>query len=144
MPLARAAVRAAASAICALVSAPAIADEDHLRRARAGEFDAEATIACAQERGDAPGPCAAGVARGAGGDAAVVVTLPSGVRRTLRFESGAFVRADPTMSGTGTDVDRIRRGDEHVIRVEDQRFVLPDALILGAAPSGADGGPRRP
>ncbi|MEM1372794.1 MAG: SH3 domain-containing protein [Pseudomonadota bacterium] len=105
--------------------------DDSDKRARRGRFDVRGDVPCAQERGDPMGPCRAGIARGTGGDATVVVTFPSGFARRLTFRNGEFVLADTTMSGNGTDIDwRLTKG-RHAIRVDDQRFDLPDALIFG-------------
>ena len=105
--------------------------DDSARRARKGDFDARERILCAQEVGQALGPCTAAVARGGGGDATVVVTFPNGFARRLNFVHGAFLRADTTMSGVGTDIDWRVEGGLHVIRVDDQRFELPVALVIG-------------
>ncbi len=105
--------------------------DDSPRRAREGIFDAKGQVPCAQERGQALGTCTAAVARGTGGDATVVITFSNGFARTLTFTHGAFVRASATMSGTGTDIDWRRDSARHILRVDDQRFELPDALIFG-------------
>ena len=126
-------MRAAAGLAAALALAAPAAAQDADRRARAGDFDAHATVRCAQEIGDAMAPCEAAIARGAEGDAAVVVTFPSGFRRRLSFEAGRFVRGDATMSGVGTDVDWVEVQGAHRIRVDDQRFEIPAALV---APDG--------
>ncbi|MGF1551870.1 MAG: hypothetical protein ACFBWO_05115 [Paracoccaceae bacterium] len=105
--------------------------DDSARRARGRDFDARGEVRCAQEVGEALGPCAAGVARGGGGDASVVVRFPSGFARTLFFVHGAFVSGDATMSGVGTDTDWRVEDGAHVVRVDDQRFVLPGAFVFG-------------
>lgn len=108
--------------------------DDSERRARRRDFDAEVTVACAQERGEALGECTARVARAGGGDAAVVVTFPNGFARTLRFVHGAFASANATMSGTGTDADARMEEGLHRVRVDDQRYEIPDALVVGPSP----------
>ena len=85
-------------------------------------------VRCAQERGQALGHCSARAVPGEGDAVRVIVTFPNGFARTLFFEAGAFVRANPTMSGVGTDWDWSREGGRHLIRVDDQRFEIPDAL----------------
>lgn len=107
--------------------------DDSRRRARRRDFDAEATIPCAQERGQAPGRCRAAVARGDGGDATIAVTFPTGFTRLLYFVHGDFVAASATMSGTGTDTDWRLETGRHRIRVDDQRYELPDSLVFGTA-----------
>ena len=117
-----------ATAISVMLVAPALADT--ASRVKRGDFDARAGIPCAQERGEALGLCDAGVVRADGG-ATVVVTFPNGFARTLRFAGSRFDRANPTMSGTGRDTDWTLRNGVHRIRVDDQRFELPDAFVSG-------------
>ena len=102
-----------------------------MRRARRGDADARTEARCAQERGQALGTCEVAVARDVGGDATVVATFPNGFRRLLRFEHGVFVAADATMSGTGRDTDWALEGGVHRLRVDDQRFELDEAFVLG-------------
>lgn len=104
--------------------------DDSERRARRGDFDARETIRCAQEPSQPITPCAAAIARTPGGDAAVVVTFPSGFRRTLLFGHGMFLRGNATMSGVGTDTAWRRDGETHFVRVDDQRFELPETAIV--------------
>jgi len=105
--------------------------DDSARRAGKGDFDATATIPCAQEKGQQPGQCDAAVARGTGGDATLVVTFPNGFARRLFFVHGTFVSASATMSGAGRDIDWQRAEDRHLIRVDDQRYELPDSFVFG-------------
>jgi len=44
---------------------------------------------------------------------------------------GEFTRASATMSGVGTDVDWQLANEVYAIRVDDQRFELPSAFVLG-------------
>lgn len=105
--------------------------DDSSRRARLGKFDATAQVACAQVRDQQMEECSAGAARSDGGDATVVVRFSNGFSRTLYFTHGAFISANATMSGVGTDTDwRVEEG-LHILRVDDQRFELPDTLVFG-------------
>lgn len=99
-------------------------------RAKSGEFDATGTVRCAQEVGQALGDCTAKVAR-ADGSAAVVVSFPNGFARILTFSDKTFLRGNATMSGVGTDTDWSLSDGMFHVRVDDQRFVLPEALVLG-------------
>ncbi len=105
--------------------------DDSVKRARKGDFDARGEISCTQVRGQTPAKCQAGVARGTGGDATVVVTFSNGFARTLYFMHGDFISANSTMSGVGTDTDWRIENFQHFIRVDDQRYELPDALVFG-------------
>lgn len=101
-----------------------------LARAKAGDVDATDEIGCAQEVGQALATCKADVARD-DRSSVVVVTFPNGFARMLMFEDGDFLRGNATMSGVGTDMDwRLSDGVYHV-RVDDQRFEVPEALITG-------------
>lgn len=104
--------------------------DDSRQRARKRDFDGLGEIPCAQERGQALGTCRASVARGSGGDATVVVTFQNGFTRQLYFVHGEFVSASATMSGTGSDTDWRLEGGLHFIRVDDQRYELPDTLVF--------------
>ena len=96
-------------------------------------FPVEDAIRCAQERGQALGTCTANAVRRGDGTTRVTVTFPNGFSRILLFEGGAFVRANPTMSGVGTDTDWSVEDGRHVIRVDDQRFELPVGLVTGGS-----------
>ncbi|MEL6464639.1 MAG: hypothetical protein AAFQ58_06690 [Pseudomonadota bacterium] len=117
--------------VLALVMLPAAAHADvttATKRAKAKEFDAMATIRCAQEVRQALALCEASVAL-ADGSAAVLVTFPNGFARTLTFSDGAFLRGDATMSGVGTDTEWQLSDGLYQIRVDDQRFEIPETLV---------------
>lgn len=99
-------------------------------RAKAGDFDASGEVRCAQEVGQSLGACAAEVAR-ADGSAVVVVTFPNGFSRILMFGDARFLRGNATMSGVGTDADWTLSDGVYRVRVDDQRFELPEALVFG-------------
>ncbi len=101
------------------------------KRAGKKDFDASGTITCAQERGQALGPCKAAVARSPGGDATIIATFPNGFARKLYFMHGEFTSASATMSGVGKDTEwRLENGTHH-FRVDDQRFEVSDAFVFG-------------
>lgn len=100
------------------------------KRAKSGEFETAGEVRCAQEVGQSLGTCDAMVAR-ADRSAAVVVTFPNGFSRTLTFSGREFLRGNATMSGVGTDTDWRLDGGMYHVRVDDQRFELPEALVFG-------------
>lgn len=118
------------SPIAALLLIPVAGLADTMDRARKGDFDAVGQIPCAQEVGEVLGVCAAAVARDSRA-ATVVVAFGNGFKRRLTFTDGAFVKGDATMSGVGTDTDWRLEDGVHWIRVDDQRFEIPDALVFG-------------
>ena len=115
----------------ALLPDPAAADvRAAVARATSGDVDARAEVGCAQEVGEVLGTCKAAVARDER-SAAVVVTFTNGFARVLMFDDGDFLRGNATMSGVGTDTEwRLSDGVYHV-RVDDQRFELPEELVTG-------------
>jgi len=89
------------------------------------------SIACAQETGESLGHCTYSVKRGKTGKTTVTVAFANGFKRHLSFKDGTFLKGNATMSGTGTDTDWSLKGGTHRIRVDDQRYEIPDALIAG-------------
>jgi hypothetical protein len=104
--------------------------DDSARRAKRKRYDATAKIRCAQEQGQEVGICSAGVARSDGGDATVSATFGNGFSRLLFFAHGEFIRANSTMSGVGTDTEWHVENGAYVIRVDDQRYVVPESLVV--------------
>jgi heat shock protein HslJ len=104
---------------------------DHVLRAGQGVFDAAGTVPCAQGLGAPMTSCAMGVARGDDGTAMVVVTKPDGVDRQLFFTDGEFVNPDMSQAGGGFEFSVERESDLHLIRVDDERYEIPDAVIFG-------------
>lgn len=118
-------------AIMALLPCAAFADmADAVDRAKSGQFVASGDVACAQNPGEALGTCSAEVARD-DDDAAVVITFRNGFVRILMFEDSAFLRGNTTMSGVGTDTEWELAEGIHHIRVDDQRFEIPETLVVG-------------
>ncbi len=105
--------------------------DDSKARARKRDFDAKGSVFCAQNKGDALATCPASVARSTGGDATVVVTFANGFARQLYFANGEFIRASATMSGVGKDTDWAFQNGMHILRVDDQRYDVPNVLVFG-------------
>jgi len=99
-------------------------------RAQQRDFDASMVVRCAQNPGETLVPCEASVAR-VPPTAAIVVRFPSGFARTLTFHAGDFLRGNATMSGVGRDTDWRLDGGTYHVRVDDQRFEIPEALVTG-------------
>lgn len=111
------------------VQPAATGQDDSAKRARRKRFDVTGTVDCAQERGQALGQCDIGVAQSAGGSATAAVTFGNGFTRYLFFTGGDFMRGSATMSGVGTDTEWQIVGGVYQIRVDDQRFHIPVAMI---------------
>ncbi len=108
------------------------------KRAKSGDFDATGEVRCAQEVGQSLGPCQATVARD-NGSAAVVVTFENGFSRTLLFGDRVFLRGNATMSGVGTDTQWNLSDGIYSVRVDDQRFALPEVLVIGDGAAPVEG-----
>jgi hypothetical protein len=101
------------------------------RRAGEGSFDATGQIPCAQAKGQPMGQCNFGVARAGGGTAAVVVTRPDGRKRTIFFTSGKAVSADTSQADGYGEFRASKESDLFTIRVGDERYEIPEAVITG-------------
>lgn len=77
--------------------------------------------------------CEWAVARQSGGFATVVVTLPDGRKRAVFFRRGVPVSADMSEADRSGDGGfRTRKvGDLNFIEVGDERYEIPDAMVLG-------------
>ena len=112
--------------VLALLPLPAWSKGPEVRH----DAPSEQRVLCAQTRHQILGECEAIAVQREDVTVSVVVTFSNGFKRTLFFEGYAFVRADPTMSGVGTDTDwRIKDG-RYLIRVDDQRYELPVEFVL--------------
>jgi hypothetical protein len=75
--------------------------------------------------------CEYGVARAGGGYATVVIKKPDSINRAIFFRMGQPAGAD-TSEADGYPVFRAdKENDLHIIRVGDERYQIPDAVILG-------------
>ena len=99
-------------------------------RAGQGDFDARGNIPCALKKGQPTGKCEFGVSRSDGGYAAVVVKKPDGSRRVIFFSLGIPVGADTGESDYG-EFSKRKEGDLNIIQIDDERYEIPDAVILG-------------
>ncbi|MGC1955539.1 MAG: hypothetical protein WA970_23780 [Gammaproteobacteria bacterium] len=88
-------------------------------------------IPCAQYSGQPMGQCHYGVSREGGGTATVVNTRPDGSKRAIFFVDGRAYSAD-TSQADGYGEFRVKReGDLNRIRVGDERYEIPDAVVYG-------------
>lgn len=108
----------------------AAGDDDSALRAGRGDFDATGSIPCAMTLGQPSSSCSFGVARAGGGYATVVVSKADGGRRAIYFRMGRAIGADTSEADPGEFSVR-REGDLHFIRVGDERYEIPDAVVLG-------------
>jgi len=106
-------------------------ENDSALRAGMGEFDATGFIPCAQGSGEPMGSCAFGVARGGGGDATVVISRPDSVDRVIFFQLGLPMSANNSQADGYPDFTASKENDLHLLRVGEERYEIPDAVIFG-------------
>ena len=105
--------------------------DDSALHAGQGKFDATGAVPCAQRAGQPTTQCKFGVARAGGGYATVVITRPDGRTRAIFFRMGIPIGAD-TSQADGYGKFRSRKeSDLNLIRVGDERYEIPDAVVLG-------------
>jgi heat shock protein HslJ len=105
--------------------------DDSALRAGQGVFDATGQIPCALSPGQPMAQCEFGVARAGGGYATVVITKPGGSTRAIYFRMGTPVGADTEQADGYPDFRAVKESDLHVIRIGDERYEIPDAVVLG-------------
>jgi hypothetical protein len=100
-------------------------------RAGEGKFNATGKIPCAKDKGQPMGQCDFGVARAGGGTAAVVVTRQDGRKRLIYFKAGTAVGADLSQADGNMDFKASKEADLFMIRAGNERYEIPEAVILG-------------
>lgn len=100
---------------------------------RAGQdiFDATGVVPCAKGAGAAMAQCVMGVARDGGGTATVIVRRRDGLERALFFRDGAFLSTDASQAGGGFDAAATHEEDMFLIRIDDERYEIVDAVVFG-------------
>ena len=105
--------------------------DDSASRAGQKDFDATGKIPCAQVDGQPMRLCEFGVARAGGGYATIVVTKPDGVSRAIYFVRGQLLGADTSQADGYPPVSGEKENDLNFIKVGDERYEIPDAVIFG-------------
>jgi hypothetical protein len=108
-----------------------LAPADSALRAGQGVFDRIGQLDCAIPADRPPASCVFGVARDPGGMATVVVTRPDGLRRALFFVDGSFQSTDASQAAGGFDTDVEMVDGVFEIRIDDERYAVPEAAIAG-------------
>lgn len=104
---------------------------NHATRAGRGDFDATGQIPCAQYTGQPMTECDFGVSREENGTATVVITKPDGQTRAIFFINGQANSADTSQADSYGEFNAKREGDLTLIRVGEERYEIPDAVIDG-------------
>jgi hypothetical protein len=105
--------------------------DDSALRAGAGEFDATGNLPCAHYSGQPSAACEFGVARAGGGYATVVIKKPDSYPRTIFFRMGVPIGADTSQADGYPEFSAARENDLHLIRVGNERYEIPEAVVLG-------------
>jgi hypothetical protein len=100
-------------------------------RAGQGDFDATGKISCAQALAQPMGQCDFGVARAGGGYATVIVARPDGRPRAVYVRHGTAIGVDTSEADPAGEFHATREGDLTLIRVGDERYEIPDAVLFG-------------
>lgn len=98
-------------------------------------YNATASVACSFANGSIVTRCEAGVRRRAGSDGTTFVEIrkPDGRIRAIFFRGTRAYGADSAQAdgSAGWVFDATRRRDESVINFGPERYVIPDALVVG-------------
>ena len=94
-------------------------------------YNATGMVECVRDA-DAPvQSCAFGVVRQGNGSGSVTIDWPEGGSRTIFFEGGTAMSYDQSQADQGQKMTVTRDGDNSIIFIGQERFVIPDAVILG-------------
>jgi heat shock protein HslJ len=100
-------------------------------RAGKGKFDATGTVPCAEGSGQPLRECDFGVARAGGGYSTVVVKKPYGGSRAIFFRMGKAIGADTSQADGYPEFSASRENDLNMISIGQERYEIPDAVVLG-------------
>ncbi|MBT8126466.1 MAG: META domain-containing protein [Gammaproteobacteria bacterium] len=106
--------------------------DDSALRAVQGRFDAYGTIPCAQALDQPMMQCEFGVARAGGGYATVVVNKPGGRSRAIYFRMGKPIGSDTGRAQKNSKFRASREKDQYIIRIGNERYEIPEAVVLGS------------
>lgn len=95
------------------------------------DFHATGQIPCARVVGQPMGSCRFGVRREGGGSGSITVFWPDGGNRVIFFSKGAPSRYDESQADGGARMTVHREADLFRVRIGDQRFEIPEAIISG-------------
>jgi hypothetical protein len=93
-------------------------------------YNATGEIPCATTVGQPTSYCSFGVVREGNGSGLVTVTKPDGRTRTIFFENGEATGYDVNQADRG-EFSAEKQGDLNVIRIGQERYEIPDAVIFG-------------
>jgi len=89
-------------------------------------FDATGSVPCAARAVEPMQQCPFGVVREGPGNAGLWLALGDGIERQILFEGGA-----PVATNSADNMSFEKAGDLFLIRVGDERFEVPEAVVTG-------------
>lgn len=95
------------------------------------EFNATGNIPCARVAGQPMGQCRFGVVRNGDGSGSITVFWPGGGNRVLFFERATPMAFDQSEADGDADMTVTKEADLFLVRIGDQRFEIPEAVIVG-------------
>lgn len=93
-------------------------------------YNATGDIPCAMTAAQPTGSCPFGVTRTGNGTGSVTVTKPDGRNRVIFFENGNASGYDMSQADSGA-FSAEKQGDLTIIRIGQERYEIPDAVIFG-------------
>jgi hypothetical protein len=110
--------------------------DDSALRAGEGKFDENGKIRCTEYAGEPMRECEFGVARAGDGYATVVITKPDGDPRIIFFRLGQAIGVNTSQAEGYPEFSAKKKDKVSVIRVGDERYEVPDAVIMRAVMEG--------
>ncbi len=99
-------------------------------KVRGTNYHATGDIPCSMGGGQPAASCRFGVTREGNGSGMVTVTKPDGRTRTIFFKGGHATGYDENQADPGA-FRAGREGDRTIVHIGDERYDIPDAVILG-------------
>lgn len=93
-------------------------------------YHATGKVPCSVGGGQPIGSCPFGVKREGKGSGSVTLTKPDGRTRTIFFTNGRATSADTSEADPGR-FSASRQGDLSVVRIGQERYEIPDAVVFG-------------
>jgi hypothetical protein len=93
-------------------------------------YHATGEVPCSMGKGKPTGSCPFGVTREGAGSGIVTITKPDGRTRAIFFENGKATGCDASEADPG-EFRASRESDLHVVRIGDERYEIPDAVVSG-------------
>lgn len=94
------------------------------------DFHATGNIPCSMSHAQPTGACVFGVKREGNGNAMLTVTRGDGSQRVIFFEQGRAIGYDKSQADSG-EFKAKKEADLNIIHIGEERYEIPDAVILG-------------